>query len=108
MTRLMPSSSSPLVMTITPTRLPASFRDPSGYMITHGDRLLRQVTHLYAENYDLLMSSGLYDDLVKRGLLVAHREVEVPELQSADGYRLLEPERIQFISYPYEWSFSQL
>jgi len=54
------------------------------------------------------MDSGLYQDLVTSGLLVAHQVVdvsaEIPEL----AYQVIQPDRIPFISYPYEWSFSQL
>lgn len=92
---------------VTPTRHASSFRDPSGYMIVHGDRLIRAVSRRYAEHYDRLMS-GLYDDLIKRNLLIPHSEIEIPELATEDTYKLLEPERVRFISYPYEWSFSQL
>jgi hypothetical protein len=82
-----------------------SFRDPSGFVFRRDGRLLRQVNRRYAENYDLLLSSGLYERLVADGLLVAHREIEGA---SGEAHRLLEPELIPFISYPYEWCFSQI
>lgn len=60
----------------------------------------------YKEHYDLLITSGLYDDLVSAGLLIPHAEVSS---DSHDGaYKILKPALIPFISYPYEWSFSQL
>ena len=88
-------------------RLGASFRDPSGFVFSRGGVLYRQVNRSYAAHYDRLVASGLYADLVARGLLVAHEEVDAaPE---ADGaYRVLRPERVDFVSYPYEWCFSQL
>lgn len=48
------------------------------------------------------MSSGLYAELVKRRLLVSHEE-EISQ-QAA----LIKPEKVPFISYPYEWSFTML
>lgn len=85
--------------------LGGSFRDPSGFVFRRDGRLLRQVNRRYADHYDLLLSSGLYERLVADGLLVAHREIEGA---GGEAYRLLEPELIPFISYPYEWCFSQL
>lgn len=89
-------------------QLAASFRDPSGFLFRRDGVLYRQINKSYQADYDLLMSSGLYDQLVKAGLLIPHREVsiepEIPEL----AYKIIQPEVVDFISYPYEWSFSQL
>ncbi len=86
----------------------ASFRDPSGFIFEHEGRLYRQVNQRYREDYDQLMNSGLYETLTSKGLLVAHREVDPPGAASPDHYKTLQPDPIPFISYPYEWSFSQL
>jgi len=86
-----------------------SFRDPSGFMFKHDGKLYRQVNQKYQEEYDLLMSSGLYDQLNKSRTLVAHKEVDLalaprPEI----AYKVIQPEIVEFISYPYEWCFNQL
>jgi hypothetical protein len=86
----------------------ASFRDPSGYVFTSDGVLYRQVNRIYQSNYDRLTASGLYQALVDAGLLIAHQEVEVEPLDAASCYKIIQPERVDFISYPYEWSFSQL
>jgi len=54
------------------------------------------------------MDSGLYKNLVDEKLLVPHEEVEIPPLLQDTVYKVIKPETIPFISYPYEWSFSQL
>jgi ribosomal protein L11 methylase PrmA len=89
-------------------RLGASFRDPSGFLFTRQGSLYRQVNLAYQPHYDALMTSGLYDRLVKAGLLIPHQEVEVEPADPELAYRVISPERVEFISYPYEWSFSQL
>src|SRR5689334_8892157 len=89
-------------------RIPASFRDPSGFMFTAGDRLLRQVNPVYQPHYDRLMSSGLYESLTKDGLLIPHTEVDPCKVKAEGAYKVIEPERVPVITYPYEWSFSQL
>jgi hypothetical protein len=86
----------------------ASFRDPSGYVFTSGGVLYRQVNRIYQDNYDRLIESGLYQTLVNAGLLISHQEVDVRPLDAASCYKIIQPEPVGFISYPYEWSFSQL
>lgn len=99
-------------MEINTRPLPSSFRDPSGFLFTLDGVLYRQVNPIYQSEYDLLMQSGLYERLVKSRKLIAHEEVDLPGTESPAGapaaYRILRPERVAFISYPYEWSFSQL
>lgn len=88
--------------------LPSSFRDPSGFLFLDRGVLYRQVNLGYREDYDHFMGSGLYSGLVDAGLLVAHREVGLPRPESPECYKVLRPEPLPFISYPFEWSFSQL
>lgn len=89
-------------------RLGASFRDPSGFLFTRKGVLYRQVNRIYAGHYDQLLSSKLYAKLVYSGLLIPHEEVSVEPEEPSLAYRIIKPEPLQFISYPYEWSFSQL
>ena len=86
--------------------LPSSFRDPSGFLFQCEGSLYRQVNPCYGEEYELLMKSGLYDALVADSLLVAH--AEVPQAAPPDAFRVLKPDRVPFVSYPYEWSFGEL
>jgi ribosomal protein L11 methylase PrmA len=87
--------------------LRASFRDPSGFLFTREGTLYRQVNQTYRADYDLLRASGLYEKLVARKLLIPHQEVEIEPAAPALAYKIIQPERLKFISYPYEWSFSQ-
>jgi hypothetical protein len=89
---------------MTATRLGSSFRDPSGFVYVAEGTLLRQVNQSYAPHYDLLMRSGLYQVLVDKGWLIPHEELDVRD----DVYRILKPEPVPYVSYPYEWCFSQL
>lgn len=90
------------------SELAGSFRDPSGFLFVKGGILYRQVNQAYREHYDHLMSSGLYERLVKSGLLVRHEETTLAPAVPALAYKVIKPEPIEFISYPYEWCFSQL
>ena len=93
---------------MTDGTLGASFRDPSGFVFEREGVLYRQVNRSYAADYDRLLSSGLYDALVERGLLIAHDEVSAAPTGRGDPYRIIQPRRVPFVSYPYEWCFGQL
>jgi len=86
----------------------SSFRDPSGFLFWKQGALYRQVNLSYQKNYDQLMNSGLYEDLVNKGLLIPHEEVSVEAPKPGIAYKIIKPQYVSFISYPYEWSFSQL
>lgn len=87
------------------SKIPASFRDACGFLYyDENGILLRQVNGKYAAHYDLLMGSGLYGRLISSGMLVRHEETA----GTGSAFKTLKPEKLPFISYPYEWSFSQL
>lgn len=54
------------------------------------------------------MNSGLYKALVDAELLISHEEIGIESAKSDKAYKIIKPEPIPFISYPYEWCFSQL
>lgn len=80
-----------------------SFRDPSGFVFSANGRIYRRINPCYKETYDALKAERVYDKLIEQGFLVPHKEVYYGE-----DHIDLEAEKIPFISYPYEWSFSQL
>lgn len=88
--------------------LPSSFRDPSGFVFAEGDRIFRQINACGLDDYRLLHSSGLYQALTGKGWLVPHTEVPGDAAGSPSAARVIQPEKIEYISYPYEWCFSQL
>ena len=89
-------------------QLSASFRDPSGFLFSRDGVLYREVNRKYEQEYSQLMKSGLYEKLVKAGLLISHIEVDQAPAEAEIAYKIIQPERVPFISYPYEWSFGQL
>src|SRR5512143_610807 len=91
----------------TDASLPSSFRDPSGFLFHRAGRLYRQVNDSYRADYKQLMESGLYRELTEQGLLIPHEETPEPQM-SRGGSLVIRPETIRFISYAYEWCFSQL
>lgn len=86
----------------------SSFRDPNGFLFWQDGFIYRQVNITYKENYDHLMDSGLYETLVDANLLIPHQGVDIEAPKPELAYKVIKPELIPFVSYPYEWCFSQL
>lgn len=94
-----------------------SFRDPCGFIFYKDGSIYRQINDVYKENYDHLISSSLYQILVDEGLMISHVEInKIDETDERDPdetyakrtYKTIRPITMPFISYPYEWCFSQL
>src|SRR3989338_7398587 len=86
----------------------SSFRDPSGFVFYVNKDVYRQINSNYKEHYEYLITSGLYESLINSKLLIPHEEIDSQENFEIKPYKNIKPEKIEFISYPYEWSFSQL
>lgn len=88
----------------------ASFRDPAGFVYSGANgQILRQINKIAAEDYELFLNSGLYDVLAAKQKIVTHKEVANNlAANPVTCYKVLEPLKLGYISYPFEWSFSQL
>jgi hypothetical protein len=84
-------------------REPSSFRDPSGVVFEREGHVYRQINAAYMPHYNRLKESGLYAVLTEAGYLISHIEIETLN----GGGKIIRPEEIPFISYPYEWCFEQ-
>lgn len=89
---------------------PGSFRDPSGRILEAEGRILRAVFGAGVDDFEAARAAGVYAKAIERGRLVPMEEL-APDLLGegvlAPDY-LLEHPRIDFVSYPYEWTFSAL
>src|SRR5574338_510419 len=86
----------------------ASYRDPSGFIFIKNGTLYRKVNKIYKNHFDHFITSGCYDSLVKKKLLLSHEVITENFTGSENWYLTLKPEPVEFISYPYEWSFTML
>lgn len=99
-----------------PIRDKGSFRDPSGYVFTEGDRILRAVMPAGATSFVSAYEDGVLRALEAKGLLIPSKRVDADDvlLSGYVGARgdtavaLFEHPRIPFLTYPYEWCFAQL
>ena len=89
--------------------LTSSFRDPSGFVFKYNEKIYRQINKCFANDFDSFISSGLYSALIEKGLLISHEDVNTSDIPYTENcHRIILPKQIPYISYPYEWSFSQL
>jgi hypothetical protein len=88
----------------------SSFRDPAGFVFEHSGVIYRQINQAGADDYELFIKSGLYQKLVDKGWIIAHQEAKDTSKfgLSKKRYKIIQPSKIPFISYPYEWTFYQL
>lgn len=95
-------------MAIQPAKHPASYRDPAGFIFSQDGTIYRQVNQVFQTDFDLFINSGCYQALVDKGLILAHREVDLQLPTDSNRYKTLKPELVGFISYPSEWPFDML
>lgn len=86
----------------------SSFRDHSGFVFRDEGVLFRQVSEPYRPHWQALHETGLAKDLQSDGLLISHEEVDFDRSEHPAAIALLRPVPVSFISYPYEWCFSEL
>ena len=87
---------------------PGSYRDPSGFVFWHGGAPYRQINARFGEDWRRLHDSGLLSELVDQGMLVAHEPAPLELAPVPGAIAVIKPRPVPFISYPYEWCFSQL
>jgi hypothetical protein len=81
-----------------------SFKDRAARVVKKEGQYIRYIFPVYQPEYDHLMASGLYSNLVEQQLLIPHEELETSE---KDVYKIIHPEQIDFISLPFEWCYAQ-
>ncbi len=85
---------------------PGSFRDPNGFIFRNHHKLFRQINISYKADYLFLQQSGLYKSLTEKKLLILHKEIKHNKTSRPHVFKIIQPEIIPFISYPFEWSAS--
>src|ERR1043165_3348929 len=93
---------------MTPQAVGGSFRDPQGTVFRRDGILYREIQSSYEPDWSLLTRSGFLHELQTEGLLVPHDDVDAALALSRFAWKVIRPERIPFISYPWEWCFGQL
>ncbi len=87
-----------------------SFRDPSGFIFEHDKRIIRIIKKFGKKNYEYINSKNIIEESINNNFLIKTKDVtsEFEKLVNDDNCFFLEHEKIDYISYPYEWGFFQL
>jgi len=83
-----------------------SYRDKAARVVKKKSGYYRYIFNEYKAEYEHLMQSGLYQELIQKELLIEHKEIE-KDTDDPKVYKLLLPTQIPFQSYPFEWSYNQ-
>ncbi len=91
---------------------PGSFRDREGRVFYLDGTVYRALSSRALEQWEALSGASFFAAAMGDGRVVRTKRVELPEHAPRSGAQpwvaALEHQRIPFISYPYEWSFSML
>jgi len=89
-----------------------SYRDPGGFIFTLDDRIFRAIHPRYHDDWNHFRSLPLFEELQRQGRLIPTRpaapDPRFPPRVAEMKALVVEHDRVPFVSYPYEWSFSML
>ncbi len=95
-----------------PTIEPGSFRDPGSTVFYSGDGVFRGLAGAGSRDWKALAETSFFERAIAAGTVVGTEEVVADRLpaeaRAGEWDTVLRHERIPFVSYPYEWSFSML
>ena len=89
-------------------RDPGSYRDPGGFVYRRDGVLLRQVGDSLIADWEAFAASPLAARLIEKGRLIPWSTVALDQAATPEARAVIAPEPVEFISYPYEWTFGQL
>tara|TARA_B100000886_G_scaffold340066_1_gene307754 strand:- start:1206 stop:2597 length:1392 start_codon:yes stop_codon:yes gene_type:complete len=87
-----------------------SFRDPAGRIFYYNDKVYRVLSNEGLERYRFLKKNNLLKQLIHKNYVIRTNQVTTQKLNLKDipSKYVLEHDKVNYISYPYEWSFQQL
>ena len=85
-----------------------SFRDPSGFIFWRDGQPYRQIQQSFATEWDGFEASSLKRRLLDKRRLIRYEPVSLGLASAPGAHAVIRPERIEFLTYPYEWTFGEL
>ena len=89
---------------------PGSFRDPAGQIYNYNNKILRILDEEGKNRFDFLKKNNLLENCIAKNFLIQSAELKNDNLilEKFKNKIILEHKKLDYISYPYEWSFDQL
>lgn len=85
----------------------SSFRDPDSSLSYDSSYYYRRISLNYEKHYNHFIDSGLKGKLLQEGFILPFDEIIDDFSEDGVSSRVLRTDILPFVSYPYEWSFSQ-
>jgi hypothetical protein len=89
-------------------RDPGSWRDPSGFIYRRDGVVHRQIAASHAPDWEAFTRSPLAAHLVEGGQLLPWSAAPLDARFDDGAAAVIRPVALDFISYPYEWTFGEL
>lgn len=90
------------------TRVASSYRDPAGFVASEGDEIVRYMNDKAHEEFLTANNKGFLTQLVQDQKLVPWQEGTNKKAEENKYNNVVRLHKLDFISYPYEWSFQAL
>jgi len=91
---------------------PGSFQEAESRVFYYDNRVFRMLGETTFAAWQQVSQKAFFTDLVATGKIVPTRQAHMPQFADSEimsqAVAVLEHQKIPFISYPYEWSFSML
>lgn len=81
---------------------PSSYKDADGSVFYANGKVYRSIHTSFQDQYTSLKTNNFYEKAIAKGFLTPFKEIKIKNTI------YLESEKIDLISYPYEWGFEQL
>ncbi|HEV8697782.1 MAG TPA: hypothetical protein VGQ89_08825 [Candidatus Limnocylindrales bacterium] len=85
-----------------------SFRDPSAFVFWQDGQPYRQIQQAFATEWEAFEASPLKRRLLDQQRLIPYEPVGLDLATAPGAHAVIRPERLEFLSYPYEWTFGEL
>lgn len=87
-----------------------SFRDPAGKIFYHKNKVYRILDEEGSKRFGFLEKNDLLKNLIDKKFLIPSNRKNSQSFEFKDiiNRQIIEHDRIDYVSYPYEWSFQQL
>ncbi len=89
---------------------PGSFRDPSGNIFNHEDKIIRILKKEGTDRLKYFKENDLLNQSISRKFLIESNFIDAKalDLDLDNVEEIIEHKKLNYVSYPYEWSFDQL
>ena len=89
---------------------PGSFRDPAGKIFYYNNKVFRILDFEGEKRFKFLEENNILKESIKKNFLIESNRINEQDLnlKETEKKTIIEHKKLNYISYPFEWSFEQL